>query len=151
MPQGNTFSNKELVIKPQHYSTIFSLDAIFCIHLAALRLWPQFDPFPTMFPPRPKPNNKMLLISTLLFSLQCTAFSFHAISGIRTICVNHHKHTLCTKSRPSRMCSFLSSLSQEYQEEEYVRHGANIVVISKPEDYVKFLEEDDRLCVIKWV
>ncbi|KAL7520858.1 hypothetical protein ACHAWX_005558 [Stephanocyclus meneghinianus] len=92
----------------------------------------------------------MLLFSTLLFSLQCTAFSFHAISGIRTICVNHHKHTLCTKSRQSRMCSFLSSLSQDYQEEEYVRHGANIVVISKPEDYVKFLEEDDRLCVIKF-
>lgn len=47
------------------------------------------------------------------------------------------------------MCSFLSSLSKDYEEEEYVRHGAKIVVISKPEDYVKFLEEDDRFCVIK--
>ena len=26
---------------------------------------------------------------------------------------------------------------------------SNVVVISRPEDYVKFLEEDDRLCVIK--
>jgi hypothetical protein len=33
-------------------------------------------------------------------------------------------------------------------DERHEKHS-NVVVISKPEDYVQFLEEDDQLCVIK--
>ena len=33
--------------------------------------------------------------------------------------------------------------------DENRKTGSGVVVISKPEDYVKFLEEDDQLCVIK--
>ena len=77
--------------------------------------------------------------------IQCQAFQSRAHSFS---CIPHPKRINLpaqTNVEKTKFSLFRDTTNDD--EEEHMR--PNIVVIEKQEDFVKFLEEDDRLCVVK--
>jgi hypothetical protein len=79
---------------------------------------------------------RILIVSIIaaVYLQQCESFTHHGISIIDK-CSNYESAIL-----PKMVAS------RDVDEERKTR---SVAVISKSEDYVKFLEEDDQLCVIK--
>lgn len=77
-----------------------------------------------------------ILIAPILatYVIKCEAFIHHAASITNKY--NKYQAVVLPKMVASR----------DLDEEQKTR---NVVVISKSDDYVKFLEEDNQLCVIK--
>ncbi|KAL7514861.1 hypothetical protein ACHAXN_012148, partial [Cyclotella atomus] len=80
---------------------------------------------------------RILIVSIIaaVYLQQCESFTHHGISIIDK-CSNYESAIL-----PKMVAS------RDVDEERKTR---SVAVISKSEDYVKFLEEDDQLCVIKF-
>jgi hypothetical protein len=80
-------------------------------------------------------TNKMVALAAILLSTQCMAFSFQT-----SRCVVHRD--LATYI--PRVGTSLSSVAEASDS-----HRSNVIEISSPQAYVKFLQEDDQLCVVK--
>eukprot|EP01083_Nonionella_stella_P237604 833368_1 len=97
----------------------------------------------------------ILLACTAVAALQyqCHAFSSYPSSLARSsdarINLPQHHHHLSANGNVDRIGTKLE-LSGKATDDEEDRSRPKIVVIKTHEEYVNFLEEDDRLCVIKF-
>lgn len=82
----------------------------------------------------------LLLACTTLAALQNPCHAFSTCSSLLA-----HPSDVRISSRQHKI-----ALSGRATHEEEDRSRPNIVVLKTHEDYVKFLEEDDRLCVVKF-
>lgn len=92
----------------------------------------------------------LLLACTALAALQ---FPCHAFSPCPSSSTHHLFDSVrlgSQQSSPSSRSRCVTSQLHGTATEEEDRSRPDIVVIKTHEDYVKFLEEDDRLCVIKY-
>lgn len=92
----------------------------------------------------------LLLACTALAALQYQCHAFCPSSLIEDVRLKSPQQFLSSKISIAASTTRPVRLSGKATDDEEDRSRPNIVVIKTHQDYIKFLDEDDRLCVIKF-
>jgi len=112
----------------------------------------------TPMPSSPRQNNMLLpLAFSILLWLSCSAFSppshHHHLPSCRLRRFPRQQHVVSSK-HPDEVFSLLvikaSNNNFDDNDDDDDRSRPNIVKIQTHQDYVNFLQEDDRLCLVKF-